>query len=135
MPSPRYWREIGARYRLEALRCRGCGKVVFPARRVCPACRGTEWEKTLLTPRGKVVTSTVIQVAPTEFQFEAPYVVALVETPEGPRLMTQVVDCEPADIQPGIEVSLVFRRIRKEDHGGILCYGYKAVPVQPAGGR
>jgi uncharacterized OB-fold protein len=129
MPSPRYWREIPARYRLEAGRCRKCGKVTFPARRVCPACRGTEWEKTFLSWKGKVVTSTVVQVAPTEFQMEAPYAVAVVETPEGARLMTQVVDCEPESVQPGMEVSLVFRRIRKEGAGGILCYGFKGVPA------
>jgi hypothetical protein len=129
MPSPRYWREIPTRYRLEAGRCRGCGKVAFPARRVCPACRGTEWEKTSLSWKGKVITSTVVQVAPTEFQMEAPYAVAMVETPEGPRIMTQVVDCDPAEVLPGMEVSLVFRRVRKEGHGGILCYGFKAVPA------
>ncbi len=129
MPSPRYWREIPTRYRLEAGRCRKCSKVTFPARRVCPACRGTEWEKTSLSWKGKVITSTVVQVAPTEFTMEAPYAVAIVETPEGARLMTQVVDCEPATVQPGMEVALVFRRLRKEGHGGILCYGFKGVPA------
>ncbi len=129
MPSPRYWREIPTRYRLEAARCTGCGKVAFPARPVCPECRGREWERIHLSWRGKVVTSTVVQVPPSEFQMEAPYAVALVETPEGARLMTQVVDCEPSSVQPGMEVSLVFRRLRKEGRGGILCYGYKAVPA------
>jgi hypothetical protein len=130
MPSPRYWREIPTRYRLEAGRCRGCGKVVFPPRRACPECRGRDFEKTALSRRGRVVTSTVVQVAPTEFQMEAPYAVAVIETPEGARLMTQVVDCDPADVKPGLDVSLVFRRIRKEGHGGILCYGFKAVPAE-----
>ncbi len=129
MPSPRYWREIPARYRLEAARCRGCGKVVFPRRRVCPACRGTQWENTSLSWKGKVVTSTVVHVAPTEFQMEAPDAVAVVETPEGARLMTQVVDCDPSAVQPGTEVSLIFRRLRKEGRGGILCYGFKAIPA------
>ncbi len=129
MPSPRYWREIPSRYRLEAGRCRGCGKVVYPARRICPACRGTEWEKTTLSRRGVVVTSTVIHVPPADFVNEAPYAMALVETPEGARLMTQVVDCEPSSVLPGMEVSLEFRLIRKEGRSGILCYGHKAVPV------
>jgi uncharacterized OB-fold protein len=129
MPSPRYWREIPTRYRLEAVRCRKCSKVVFPARRICPACRGTEFEKTHLSWKGKVITSTIVNVAPADFQMEAPYVVAVVETPEGARLMTQVVDCEPSTVQPGMEVTLVFRRLRAEGHGGILCYGFKAVPA------
>lgn len=129
MPSPRYWREIPSRYRLEAGRCRGCSKVVYPARRICPACRGTEWEKVRLSRRGVVVTSTVIHVPPADFVNEAPYAMALVETPEGARLMTQVVDCEPSSVLPGMEVSLEFRLIRKEGRSGILCYGHKAVPV------
>lgn len=130
MPSPRYWREIPTRLRLEAARCLDCGKVVYPARKVCPGCGGVRFEPTRLSRRGKVVTSTVIHVGPTEFQMEAPYAIAVVETPEGARLMVQVVDCEPDDVGPGMDVALEFRRIRKEGHGGILCYGHKAVPVR-----
>ena len=129
MPSPRYWREVPNRFRLEAVRCSGCGKVTFPARRICPGCRGSELETTTLSRKGKVVTSTVIRVAPDEFLMEAPYAVALVETPEGARLMTQVVDCDPATVLPGMDVSLEFRLIRKEGHSGIRCYGHKGVPV------
>jgi len=129
MPSPRYWREIPNRYRLEAGRCSGCGKVVYPRRRICPSCRGEDWESLALTRKGKVVTSTVIYVPPGVFEMEAPYAMAIVETPEGARLMTQVVDCEPESVLPGMEVSLEFRRIRREGHSGILCYGHKAVPA------
>jgi uncharacterized OB-fold protein len=128
MPSPRYWREIPGRYRLEAARCRSCNKVVYPARRICPSCRGGQWEKIALTRRGKVVTSTVVHVPASDFLMEAPYAMAVVETPEGARLMTQVVDCDPSSVRPGMEVNLEFRLIRKEGHAGILCYGHKAVP-------
>ncbi len=129
MPSPRYTREIPSRYRLEAGSCKGCGKVTYPARVICPSCRGEEIEKVNLSPRGRVVTSTVIHVPPDDFLMEAPYAMAVVETPEGARLMTQVVDCEPSTVLPGLEVSLEFRLIRKEGKSGILCYGHKAVPV------
>ncbi len=131
MPSPRYWREIPARFRLEAGRCPSCGKVVYPTRTLCPDCRTEGLEPVTLSRRGRVVTSTVIHVAPTEFQMEAPYAMALIETPEGARLMVQVADCDPGEIGPGTEVALEFRRIRREGHGGILCYGHKAVPVRP----
>jgi uncharacterized OB-fold protein len=130
MPSPRYWREIPNRYRLEAARCRGCGKVVFPVRRCCPSCRGEDWEKTLLSRCGKVITSTVVRVAPDEFAMESPYAIALVETPEKARLMAQVADCDPDAVGPGLEVALEFRLVRKEGHGGIRCYGHKAVPIE-----
>ncbi|MBK8977476.1 MAG: Zn-ribbon domain-containing OB-fold protein [Planctomycetes bacterium] len=132
MPSPRYWREIPGRYRLEAGRCHGCGKVVYPTRRICPACRGAEFEPVLLSRRGRVVTSTVLRVSPDDFVMESPYAMAIVETPERVRLMVQVTDCEPSTVQPGMEVTLEFRLIRKEGQSGILCYGHKAVPVVAA---
>ena len=129
MPSPRYWREKAARYRLEAGQCLNCDEVVYPTRRICPSCRGDRWKMVLLSRIGTVVTSTVIRVAPDEFQMEAPYAMAVVETPEGARLMVQVVDVEPSAVQTGMDVRLEFRRIRKEGHSGILCYGHKAVPA------
>ncbi len=129
MPSPRYWREIPARYRLEGSRCTECGKVIYPKRRVCPACRASALEDVRLSPRGRVVTSTVIHVAPDELTPEAPYAMAIIETPEGARLMAQVVDCVPEEVLPGMETTLEFRRVRAEGRGGILCYGHKAVPA------
>jgi len=129
MPSPRYWREIPNRFRLEAVRCRTCGKVSFPARALCPGCRGNDFEQIHLSREGTVITSTVLSVAPDEFAMETPYAMAIVETPEGARLMAQLVDCEPEDVKPGLAVALEFRLIRQEGHGGILCYGHKAVPA------
>lgn len=129
MPSPRYWREVPSRFRLEAARCTACGAVAYPPRRICSACRKTEMEPTTLSRSGKVVTSTVIHVAPTDLQMEAPYAMAIIETPERVRLTAQVVDCDPQEIRPGMQVRLEFRRIRREGHGGILCYGCKAVPA------
>jgi uncharacterized OB-fold protein len=117
-----------ARYRLEGVRCSACGKVIYPARRVCPACRGQALEPATLERRGRVVTSTVVRVAPDDLVMEAPYAMAVIETPAGVRFMAQVVDCDPEAVVPGLEVALEFRLIRKEGHGGIRCYGHKAVP-------
>lgn len=133
MPSPRYWREIPGRYRLEAARCKGCGKVVYPARAVCPHCRGREFDRTALSRSATVVTSTVVHVPPNDLLMEAPYAVAVVETGEGARFATQVVDCDPDAVQPGTKVSLEFRLVRREGREGILCYGYKAVPRAEGG--
>ena len=129
MPSPRYWREIPTRFRLEASRCRGCGKVAFPSRHICPRCRKDEWAPLALSWKGRVVTSTVVRVPPTDLQFEAPFALAIVETPEGARFMAQVVDCDPEAVLPGVDVDLVFRKVRREGASGILCYGFKGVPA------
>jgi uncharacterized OB-fold protein len=129
MPSPRYWREVPTRFRLEAVRCKACSAVTFPSRLVCSKCGKKELEKTELSPKGKVVTSTVVHVGPSDFLMETPYAMAVVETPEGARLMLQVADCEPSEVLPGMEVEFEFRKIRHENSGGILCYGYKAIPA------
>jgi uncharacterized OB-fold protein len=76
-----------------------------------------------------VISSTVVHIAPDDFAMQAPYALALVETPEGARLMVQVADCDPEEIGPGTAVDLEFRRIRAEGKSGILCYGFKAVPA------
>lgn len=129
MPSPRYWREVPSRYRLEAGKCRGCGKVVYPARRICPSCRGTGFDTVQLSRSGTVVTATVVHVPPADLAMEAPYAMAVIETPEGARLTAQVVDCEPTAVGPGTKVQLEFRLVRREGRTGILCYGYKGVPA------
>jgi uncharacterized protein len=87
-----------------------------------------------LAHRGTVVTATTIHVPPDEFVSESPYTMAVIETPEGARLLAQVVDTEPGEVEPGTEVTLEFRRIRREGHGGILCYGHKGVPVTTSPG-
>lgn len=131
MPSARYRREVPGRYRLEAGRCTECGKVMLPRRRFCPVCRSEAVATLSLSAHGVVVTSTVIHVPPDELVSQAPYALAIVETPEGARLMVQVVDCDLDAVLPGYQVALEFRRIRREGHSGILCYGHKAVPLRP----
>ena len=136
MPSPRYWREIPQRYRLEANKCKKCGKILFPPRLVCQNCGAKEFEKIRLSDNGKVITFTVIRVAPEQFTTKTPYVVAIVETKacgenesNGVRLMTQIVDCKIEDVEIGKPVKLVFRKLQEEGKTGILCYGYKAILV------
>jgi uncharacterized OB-fold protein len=103
--------------------------VSYPVRRICPACRGEEHERIALSRRGKVVTAATVHVPPDDFLMEAPYAMAVVETPEGARLMVQVVDCDPSKVGPGLDVDLEFRLIRKEGKSGILCYAHKGVPA------
>ena len=58
MISPaRSWREFPQRYRLEAAKCTGCGKVLYPPRVKCPACGGTAFEAIVLPREGKVAFS------------------------------------------------------------------------------
>jgi uncharacterized OB-fold protein len=126
--SARHWREIPQRYRYEAAKCTGCGKVFFPPRQVCSACRGREFVATKLADHGAVETFTVIHVAPTGFADQVPYAVAIVELEDGVKVTAQVVDTDLDSLEIGDPVHLEFRRIQQDGESGVICYGYKFVP-------
>ena len=128
--SARYWRETPQRYRYEAARCTGCGRVFFPPRTVCGGCRGREFDKTTLGSEGTLETFTIIRVAPSGFTDQTPYAVGIVSLPEGVKVTAQIVDGDPEDLKIGDRVKLEFRRVRQDGESGILCYGYKFVPVR-----
>jgi hypothetical protein len=48
------------------------------------------------------------------YKGEPPYVVALVETEEGVKMMTNVVDCDPKDVHIGMDVEVVFDDVTPE---------------------
>jgi len=116
------------RYRLEAAKCKNCGKVLFPPRLACPSCQSREFEQTHINDRGKVETFTVIRVAPSRFVDQAPYPVAIVDVGDRVRILCQVADCEPEELKIGMPVRLEFRKIQQEGEDGVICYGYKCVP-------
>lgn len=129
MPSPTYRREMPQRYRLEAARCKKCGKLFFPPRLVCAGCGSKEFDKTKLSETGTILSHTMIRVAPADFATQVPYAIAIVESDNGVRVTTQVVDCKPEDLEIGKKVKFIFRKLYEEGHTGIICYGYKAVLV------
>lgn len=127
MAVPRFWREIPNRYNLVGMRCGNCNKVLFPPRYICPYCRRMgKLEPYRLKRRGKVLTYTVVHVAANGFEDQAPYVLAIVELEDGPRLTAQVTDCNMDEIKIGDEVEIVFRRMGEDGQDGVIYYGFKA---------
>ena len=122
-------REFPTRYRLEAARCEKCGAIAYPARLVCPACRGRSFAKVTLPPDGKVVALTTIHVPPADFKLVAPYVLAIVELSNGVKLTCQIADVDPTTVTTGMPVRLEFRRILEDGEAGVIAYGHKAVPA------
>ena len=129
MPTARAWRAYPQRYRYEAAVCDQCGKWHFTPRLVCDACRSRKFTIRTMQRTGAVLTYTTILVAPAPFADQAPYVVAVVEMDDGPRITTQVVDCSEVQLQVGLKVKLEFRRVTSDGDAGPINYGYKAVPV------
>lgn len=124
----RIHREKPHRYRLEAGKCTKCGKIVFPFRLICPECGHREFETVKLPDTGKILTYTVIRVAPSQFTDQQPYAIGIAELANGVKLLAQIGDCDVKDIKVGMEVQIEFRRIQTDDHHGVLSYAYKFVP-------
>jgi uncharacterized OB-fold protein len=127
--SARYWREIPQRYRYEAAKCKGCGRVWFPPRLICADCGKKEFEPVVLSDTGKVKTFTVIRVGPSDFCDEVPYPIGIIELDDGVMIQCQIADCAPEDLKIGMPVRIEFRKVKQEGEAGIICYGYKAVPA------
>ena len=129
MISPKYFREIPQRYRLEAGKCKKCGHAYFPPRLICPECKSKQFETIKLNPEGKLLTYTIIRIASDKFSIQAPYAVGIVELNDGVKLTTQIADVDFDKIKIGMKLKLVFRKIQDEGAAGLHCYGYKAIVI------
>lgn len=128
MSVPRFWREIPERYNLQASRCGNCQAIHFPPREVCPTCRRASIGKMAavrLSGRGTILEWTRVHKAAPGYAMQVPYVVALIQSPEGPIITGQVVDSEPEAIQVGAAVRSVFRRLGQDGEDGVIYYGTK----------
>lgn len=129
MSVPRYWREIPHRYNLQASVCGSCDGVHFPPREVCPTCRRESLGKMaskVLAGRGTVLEWTRVHKAAPGYEHQVPYIVALIETEEGPVLTGQIVDSGRPPATGG-SVRAVFRRIGEDGDAGVIHYGTKWV--------
>jgi len=132
MAIPRFWREIPSRYNLVGSKCGNCGALDFPPRIVCPRCGRKSvgrMERMKLSGRGKVVTFTIVHDAPKAFDMLKPYVLAIVETDEGVRMTSTIIDVDPAEVKIGMPVESAFRKLGEEGEAGIIHYGYKFRPA------
>ena len=127
--TARYWREIPQRYRGEAAKSVKTGRVYFPPRLVEPKNGNRKFDPVKLDYEGKLITYTVIRVAPAGFEDQGAYALGIVELPGGARMTAQIADCPIDKVRIGMKVRVEFRKILDEGHEGIHCYGYKVVPM------
>jgi hypothetical protein len=115
VPTPEsrpFWEATG-RHELRLQRCRDCGRHVFYPRAVCPHCFGAALEWRRMSGRGTLHTFTVVHRGAKSFPLGSPYVIAIVQLDEGPRLMTNLVGVppDPAAIRIGMPVEVVFQDV------------------------
>ena len=108
-----YWEKAQA-HELWLRRCNACGRAYFYPRDICPHCfsRDVTWERA--SGRGTVHAFGIVHRGPTPaFRDHTPYVVALVDLEEGPRIPTNLVDVQPDPdhVRVGMAVEVTFEDV------------------------
>lgn len=115
LPAPRadadslpYW-EAARQNKLLLQRCGDCGAVRYYPRRLCPQCWSERVEWVEASGRGTVHSFSIVHRAPSPaFQARTPYVIALIDLAEGPRMMANIVGPNALDVRIDDRVAVLF---------------------------
>ncbi len=109
-----FW-EATKRGELVLPRCRTCSDVFFYPREVCPNCLSSDLEWVAASGKGRVYAYTIVhQPANPAFREETPYVYAMIQLDEGPRMVSNLVDCPHEEISINMPVAAVFDEVTPE---------------------
>jgi uncharacterized protein len=111
LPEVKPFWDATAEGRLVLPQCVDCQTVVWYPRPFCPACGSLKVEWIQASGRGDVYSFTVNRRGQADlpaYRDAGVYVLAYVELDEGPRIMTNIVDCAPDEVRIGQKVEVVF---------------------------
>jgi uncharacterized OB-fold protein len=120
--SPAVWRFNREVYRLVGMKCKDCGHITYPRRKICPICGSLNLEEYKLSRKGTIQTFCINWVLPPGFEPPVPLVV--VDLEGGGRyqgIITEVA--KPEEVKIGDKVEMVLRKVSSDR--GLNIYGYK----------
>jgi len=101
-------------HRLVAPKCSNCGTFRMPPARFCPNCLSMELEYVPIPGTGTVFSSAVVHEPLTPAaEGHVPYVAAVIDADGAPgiRFVSNVVDCAPDAVEPGMKVQVVWHDV------------------------
>jgi len=111
IPSPEskpFW-QAARDHRLSLPKCSNCSQIRFPPSDHCSACGDATHEWVDLSGVGRVFSFvTYRRLYNKGWEGELPYIVAVVELAEGPRILSTLVGIEPEEVLCDMEVKVVF---------------------------
>ena len=113
-PGDEAYFEAAGEGRLLVKKCNACAKVYFPPRPFCPACAVRDVAVFAASGKGRLY-SYVIHHRPVP-GFTPPYAITVVELDEGPRMMTNIIDCPqtPEALELDMPVEIAFEKLDDE---------------------
>ncbi len=117
VPTPEtepFWK-AARDHRLSLPKCTDCAMVRFPPSGHCPACGSPAHEWVDLSGAGKVFSFVTYQRLYNKgWENELPYVVAVIELAEGPRILSTLTGIEPEDVVCDMAVKVVFDDVTQD---------------------
>ncbi len=109
------WWQAACEHRLVVQRCSDCSQLRHPPAPICPECRSERCDWKELSGRGEVYTYTVVHRAVSPEQ-ELPFVIGviLLEGADGIRIISNIVDVAPDELEVGLPVELVWEDMSAE---------------------
>ena len=96
--------------KLLGLKCQACGTINVPPKMVCRQCTSPDMEIVELKGTGNIQTFTTVNVASEGRESECPYTIVLVELDEGPWIMGNLGDIDPAEAT----MELIGKKVKME---------------------
>ena len=102
-----------ARHELRVQRCGECGVLRHPPGPMCLACGGAKPDYVVAAGTGKIYSYVVHHHPPVPGR-QVPFVVALVQLPEGVRMVGELLGASPEQVRIGMPVRIEFARVDEE---------------------
>jgi len=119
LPIPTKWSQpfwdAAKQHRLVLKKCGKCGFIDHPPYLYCTNCHADEHE--WIEASGKATLAAyAINVFGVPFPFwdDLPFVVALIDLQEGPRMISNIVECDHDKLENGMELEVLFDDVSGE---------------------
>ena len=89
-------------------KCRNCGTIHLPPRPLCYRCFSEEFQWIEISRKGRLLTYTIIHVAPPQFESKAPYAVGIIELKDGLKIPGMIEDVEQKKLKIGMQLIMEF---------------------------
>jgi uncharacterized protein len=119
LPKPTPWTkpfwDAAKQHKLVLKHCKDCGNVDHPPYLYCRKCQSDNMEWREASGKATLYSFAVNEVGvPFPFMPDLPYITALVDLKEGPRMISTVVECDFKDLKNGMDLEVVFDDISPE---------------------
>jgi len=94
--------------KLMAGKCLKCGKIHLPPRPLCDNCYSTQFEWIQISNEGKLLTYTVIHIAPTQFQELAPYPIGIIQLTDDLKIPGIIQNVPLEQLKIGMTLKVAF---------------------------